>query len=217
VLSRKEENRVLKALNRVFLDNYPNAGRRGCPGSGVLKAIASRRLTLEEAEPWINHLSSCSPCTREFADLRKNSQRRRMVRLSAAAAGLLLAVAAGTWLLLRQPSGPAQFQAVTLDLTGQGILRGSEQNPPNPPLQLAKGHLDLTVYLPVGSESGMYEMQVVREPGRPIWSAQKEAKLENYKATLHVQADLTHLKPGLYLLAIRPNGWNWTYYPLLLK
>ena len=42
-------------------------------------------------------------------------------------------------------------------------------------------------------------------------------KLENYKSTLHVRANLSHLKPGLYLLAIRPRRWDWTYYPLVLK
>jgi hypothetical protein len=212
-----QEKQLLKGLSRVFLNDYPNPERQGCPGSGVLKAMAYRRLTLEEAEPWINHLSSCSPCTREFASFRKNFQRQRILRLAGIAAGLLLVVAAAAWLFLRQPSGTVRFQAATLDLTDRLILRGPEEGPPNPPLELAKGNLNLTVYLPVGSESGVYEIQVVREPGQPVWSAQGEAKLENHKATLHVQTDMSRLKPGLYLLAVRPKGWSWSYYPLVLK
>jgi hypothetical protein len=217
LLTRNEEKRLLKALSRVFLNDYPNPERRGCPGSDILKAMASRRLTLEESEPWINHLNACSPCTREFTEFRKNFQRQRILRLSGVAAGLLLVAALGAWLLLKRSAEPVRIEAVTLDLTNRGALRGSEENPPNSPLQLAKGHLDLTIYLPVGSEAGIYEMQVVREPGQPIWSAQGEVKLENYKATLRVQADLSRFNPGLYLLAIRPKGWSWSYYAVLLK
>jgi hypothetical protein len=217
LLTKKEEERLLKALNRVFLNGYPNPERKGCPGSDVLKAIASRRLTLEEAEPWIDHLSTCSPCTREFTEFRKHFQRQRILRLSGVAAGLLLVVALAAWLFLKRPAEPVRLEAVTLDLTNRGVLRGPEQNPPNSPLQLAKGHLDLTIYLPVGSETGIYEMQVVREPGQPIWSAQGEVKVENYKATLRVQADLSGFNPGLYLLAIRPKGWSWSYYPVILR
>src|SRR6516164_11247487 len=107
VLSKKEEKRLREALRRTFLDGYPNPERRGCPGSGILKAIASGKLTLEEAEPWINHLSSCSPCTREFAELRKDHQRRRIQRASGIAAGVLVVAAIGAWLWLKSPLGPA--------------------------------------------------------------------------------------------------------------
>jgi len=217
VLSSKEEERLLKALSRVFLNDHPNPERRGCPGSDILKAIASRRVTLEEAEPWISHLSSCSPCTGEFTDFRKNFQRQRILQLSSIAAALLLVVAASVWLFLRLSGGPVRFEAATLDLTDRGVLRGPEENPPKPPLQLVKGHLNLTVYLPVGSEPGTYEVQVVRKPDQPIWSSHGEVKFENYKASLHVQADLSQFKPGLYLLAIRAKDSLWSYYPLILK
>jgi hypothetical protein len=217
VLSKNEEKRLREALRRTFLDGYPNPERRGCPGSDILKAIASGKLTLEEAEPWINHLSACSPCTREFADLRKNFQMWRMLRLSAIAAAVLVVVGVAAWLFLRHPAGPVRIQAVTLDLTNQLILRGAEEHPPNPPLQLPRGNLNLTVYLPVGSEPGTYEVQVLREPGQPVWSAQAEVKLENFKATLRASADFSNLQSGLYLLAIRQKGLSWTYSPLVLK
>jgi hypothetical protein len=217
VLSKNEEKRLREALRRTFLHGYPNPERRGCPGSDILNAIASGKLTLEEAEPWINHLSSCSPCTREFSELRKGHQRRRILQVSGAAAGVLLAAAIAAWFLVRSSLGPAQLRPVTVDLSGWAILRGSEGSPPNPPLRLAKGYLDMTLYLPAGSEPGTYDVQLVREPGQPIWSAQREAKLENYKATLRVQVDLRHFSPGLYLLAFRRQDRSWTYIPLVLK
>ncbi len=217
VLSQQEEKRLLTALSRTFLDGYPNPERRGCPGIGVLKAIAGRRLTLEEAEPWIDHLSSCSPCTREFADLRHELRRHRAFQIGFVAAAIIIVVAVGAWLLLRQRTGPPQLQAAMLDLTDRGALRGPEETSPAPPLSLHRGLLDLTLYLPVGSQPGAYEVQVIREPGQPMWSAQGVVKLENGKATLHIRADLSNLPHGLYLLAVKPTRWSWNYYPLVLK
>jgi hypothetical protein len=217
VLSKKEEKQLRQALSRTFLEGYPNPDRRDCPGYDVLRAIASGKLTLEEAEPWIQHLSSCSPCTQEFSQIRKNLRKRTVRRFSAIAATVVLVISVLCWIFLRRNFEPVRLEKASLDLTGRGTIRGPEENPTSPPLQLPKADLDLTVYLPLGSAPGNYDIQVVRESGQPLWSAQGEVKIENYKSTLHVRANLSHLTSGLYLLAIRPRGWDWTYYPLVLK
>ena len=216
MLSKQEKKRLIEALNRTFLDGYPNPERRGCPGPDVLKAVAFRRLGLEEAEPWIDHLSSCSPCTREFVELRHAFQQRQRLRLAGIAAGLIIVLVAAAWLFLRQPA-TRPVETATLDLTNRGALRGAEQAQPNPPLELGRGNLNLTMYLPVGSEPGMYEVEVVQQPGQPIWSAEAQVNVENYKSTLHVRVDLSHFKRGLYLLAIRQKDTSWSYYPLVLR
>jgi hypothetical protein len=41
--------------------------------------------------PWIHHLTSCSPCTREFGELRKDHRRRRLLRTAGLAVGILVA------------------------------------------------------------------------------------------------------------------------------
>lgn len=217
MLSKKEEKQLRQALSRTFLEGYPNPDRRDCPGYDVLRAIASGKLTLEEAEPWIQHLSSCSPCTQEFSQIRKNLRKRTVRRFSAIAATVVLVISVLCWIFLRRNFEPVRLEKASLDLTGRGTIRGPEENPTSPPLQLPKADLDLTVYLPLGSAPGNYDIQVVRESGQPLWSAQGEVKIENYKSTLHVRANLSHLTSGLYLLAIRPRGWDWTYYPLVLK
>jgi len=132
VLSKNEETQLRKALSRTFLNGFPNPDRRGCPGSDILKVIASGKLTLEEAEPWIHHFSSCSPCTREFSEFRKAFQRRRVQRFAAIAAAILLVVSVLTWVFLRRSFEPARFEAASLDLTGRGVIRGPEENPQNP-------------------------------------------------------------------------------------
>ncbi len=217
VLSKNEEKQLREALSRTFLDGYPNPERRGCPGTDTLRAIAFEILTLEEAEPWIYHLSSCSPCTREFCELRKSHRRWRALRFYGIAASAVLAAGILAWFLVKVSFGPARLQPVTVDLTAWATVRGAESNPPNPPVQLARGYFDMTVYLPVGSEPGIYEIQVLREPDQPIWSARREVKLENYKATLRVQIDLRRFSPGLYLLAFRQQDRSWTYIPMVLK
>ena len=217
MLSKNEEKQLRQALSRTFLEGYPNPDRRGCPGYDILRAIASGKLTLEEAEPWIQHLSSCSPCTQDFSEIRKNLRIRTVRRFSAIAAAVVLFISVLCWIFLRRNFEPVRFEEASLDLTGRGTIRGPEENPTSPPLQLPKADLDLTVYLPLGSAPGNYDIQVVRESGQPLWSAQGEVKIENYKSTLHVRANLSHLKPGLYLLAIRPRRWDWSYYPLVLK
>ena len=216
MLSKHEERRLREALRRTFLDGHPNPERRGCPGSDILKAIASGKLTLEEAEPWIYHLSSCSPCTREFSELRKDHQSRRLQLVAGLAAGVLVLASIAIWLAVRRPAGPGHLRPVTIDLSNWATLRGPEGNA-NPPLQLAKGDLNLTLYLPAGNEPGTYDVQVVREPGQPIWSTQQQATFEDYKATLRLHVDLRQFSPGLYLLAFRLQGRSWTYIPLVLK
>jgi hypothetical protein len=69
--SVEDEKRILDALGRGLLKEFPNPERSGCPGSDVLKRIASKTMPLAEVERWLDHLGSCSPCYRDFSELRK--------------------------------------------------------------------------------------------------------------------------------------------------
>ncbi len=93
MLSRREEKELRELLRQTFLEDNPNPERRNCPGSDILKAIASGKITIEEAAPWINHFASCSPCTREFREFRKDHRRRRLLRIAGLAVGILVAAA----------------------------------------------------------------------------------------------------------------------------
>lgn len=66
--SSNEETRILEALGRGLLEEFPNPGRTGCPAAEVLKRIASHEMPLSEAEKWLDHLTSCSPCYRDFCE-----------------------------------------------------------------------------------------------------------------------------------------------------
>lgn len=89
MLSKHEERELRELLRQTFLEDHPNPERRDCPGSDILKATASGKITLEEAVPWIHHFASCSPCTREFREFRKDHRRERLLRIAGLAAGKL--------------------------------------------------------------------------------------------------------------------------------
>ncbi len=90
MLSRREERELRELLRQAFPANHPNPERRNCPGSGILKAMASGKITIEEAVPWIHHFTSCSPCTREFSEFRKDYRRLRLPRIAGLAVGILV-------------------------------------------------------------------------------------------------------------------------------
>jgi hypothetical protein len=216
-LTKREERRLIRAYQRVVLGGeFPNPDRAGCPDSKILEAMALRKLQSEQVLDWIEHLGTCSPCFREYTQFREDYKRLRFRRIASMAACVVAVAAVVVWLAVNHLVGPGHLQSVTLDLFSRETLRGPEGNA-NPPLQLTRGYLSLTVYLPAGNEPGVYDVQVVREPGQPIWSAQGEATFENYKATLRVKVDLRRFNPGSYLLAFRRQDRSWTYIPLVLK
>jgi predicted anti-sigma-YlaC factor YlaD len=131
-------------------------------------------------------------------------------------AAFALAVLAGLWLYrthnLPQP-GPV---AVTIDLTERGQTRGLEQRT-QPPIELPRAKLDLTVEMPIGALPGKYEVGVASEHGSPTVTATGSAALINHVTTLHVTLDLTKYRSGSYRFAARPVSWDWAYYPLRIK
>jgi Putative zinc-finger len=108
------------------------------------------------------------------------------------------------------------YQAATLDLRKWSVLRG-ENNPPNSPLQLPRKPLALSILLPVGREPGAYEVTVSRTPGQPLTSVGSNGQFEDHITVLHAKIDLTALPSGTYQLGVRQQGWDWTYYPLVLR
>jgi Putative zinc-finger len=113
-------------------------------------------------------------------------------------------------------SPPDNYQAAVLDLRKWVVLRG-ENNPPRSPLQLSRGPLALSILLPVGREPGAYDVTVSRTPGEPLVSTRSNGQFEDHITVLHVKMDLTALPAGTYQLGVRQQGWDWTYFPLLLR
>jgi len=99
-LADKQEEKLRQLAKELFLNEYPNPERKGCPDSQTIRAIAFGKLRGEQASEWRTHFATCSPCTREYAGFRQEFQRvKRLQALGAIAAAVVLAVMAG-WLAL---------------------------------------------------------------------------------------------------------------------
>lgn len=85
------------------------------------------------------------------------------------------------------------------------------------PLMLLRGIDDVSLYLPTGSRTGTYDLAVFQEPGTPLVSATGDAATEGSLTVLKAKLDVSKMHSGHYLLAIRPTGVDWSYYPLVIR
>jgi hypothetical protein len=217
-LPKKQEEKLRKLAKELFLNEYPNPERKGCPDSQTIRAIAFGKLRGEQARQWQTHFATCSPCTREYAGFRQEFQRvRRLRALSAVAAAVVLAVIAGWLALTRLGSRGQSWQQASLDLRGHEAFRGAESPQTLPPLELARARLELSLDLPTGSEAGNYDIQVVQGAARPVATARGTAELVGGVAVLKVRIDLGQARPGPSSLLVRRPGQSWTRYAVLLR
>lgn len=215
--SRRDERRILDVLGRGLLKDFPNPERIGCPGADVLKRIASHEMPLSEAEKWLDHLGSCSPCYADFKRLQEahGSRQRRVVL--AVAAGILLAVAVTGWTLLHKQSENLTAQRAVLDLRDRSIARGTEANPGEPPLEIGRTVSHVKIYLPLGSSDGYYGVRISGSEDRVLVSTNGIASTQEGITSLVVDVNLSSASPGLYLLQLQKAGSGWTSYPLRVK
>lgn len=72
-------NRVQERIQKAILESYPNPNREGCPGSDALLDMAMRAAecgTLD-GDPRFKHVTHCSPCYRDFLNLRETLRNPR--------------------------------------------------------------------------------------------------------------------------------------------
>ena len=213
----KDEKRVLDALGRGLLREFPNPERVGCPPSEVLKGMASRRVPLAEAEKWLDHLGSCSPCYRDFSQFQKAHQLRRRRTVLAIAASILICASAAGWGLVRWHNRNEIAQVAVLDLRNRSATRGSEPNPEVKPLQVSREASRLGILLPLGSSEGEYDVRIATQSGESLVTAIGTAKLSSGVTTLRVMLRMSSVSPGTYILQIREVGLEWNSYPLTLR
>jgi hypothetical protein len=215
--SRRDEKRILDVLGRGLLKDFPNPERIGCPGTDVLKKIASHEMPLSEADKWLNHLGSCSPCYSDFKRFGEAFERQRRQRWLAAAAGILLAVGVLGWALLHKRNESFVAQTAVLDLRDRSVARGGEPTPGEQPLELSRRVKRLTVHLPLGSPEGPYELRIAITTGSAIFTANGVASLKDGVTSIDAAVDLSSASSGRYVLQIRRPNSEWSSYPLLLR
>jgi hypothetical protein len=215
--SRRDERRILDVLGRGLLKDFPNPERIGCPGADVLKNIASHEMPLSEADKWLDHLGSCSPCYADFKRFREAFERQRRQRWLAAAAGILFAVGVLGWALLHKRNESLVAQTAVLDLRDRSVARGGEPTPGEQPLELSRAVKHLNVYLPRGSAEGPYELRIAITAGSAIFTTNGVASLKDGVTSIEAAVDLSSEPPGRYVLQVRKPNSEWNSYPLLLR
>lgn len=238
-----------RVLQEAILRNYPNPERKGCPGTRILKEAAGQRLPFQHPHwEHISHCSPCYREFLEFRNdvlNRRSAERRRSRALVVALVGLLVAGAAVHWTtrsrapikpvpeVVRQPSAPAPVPPPTeqssptvtavLNLESESTTR-SVPEPGAPPVvgelqRVPRGRLALSIYLPLGSQPGSYEIHLLKKQSdsTPLATFSGTAKIENGLTVLRISPDFSNQEVGTYIIAIRHETESWRYYRVALS
>lgn len=172
-------------------------------------------MPLADAEKWLDHLGSCSPCYRDFSQLRAAYRQRRTRRILAAAASVLIVVGLTTWAILSQHN-TGRIAAV-VDLRDRSIARGTEPPLTESALQLPRNVAHLDIYLPLGSSDGPYDLRITSLRNELFFSGTREANLNSGLTVLRVDIGTSIAKPGDYLLQIRKHDSEWVSFSVQVR
>jgi hypothetical protein len=171
---------------------------------------------LSQAGPLLDHLTSCSPCYRDFLGLQAKYRQRRTRMIFAVAASVLIVVGLATWVTLRRDNN-AQIARAVVDLRDRSAARGTGPHSNEMPIEIFRNVLNLEVYLPLGSSEGSYEFRVVTDAGQTVSSAAGIAKVKSGITSLRLSVNISSARPGPYTLQLRKVGSDWSSYPLQIR
>jgi hypothetical protein len=137
----------------------------------------------------------------------------------AAAAVRIAILVAIIWFIKTWTHGAAptqRYEEYAVDFSRQPALQPESRPSTAPPAAIPRGRLDLVVHLGLGIQPGLYDVVLTRG-GATYCVASGTTELENRKPVLRVKLDLTQAPAGYSLLGIRPAGWKWRYYKVILK
>jgi hypothetical protein len=246
-LSKREDRALHRALASVVLTQYPNPERKNCPGTPVLRAIATKSIPMRN--PAHEHVGACSPCFSELTDIRRTLHRRNLWAMGTTAAAVLIlaAVLVAYFDFLRvdspareqavQPVGPtrvpqpgdssptappspAEYEMALLDLRNASATRTVQPSGSSSsvqPVEIPRGLLALTIQLPIGSEAGSYEVEIRKANKPAIWTVQGQAIIERGMTKLIINVDASSIQPGDYEFAWRLVDFEWRVYPIMIR
>ncbi len=173
-------------------------------------------MPLDEAEKWLDHLGSCSPCYSDFSQFREAYELRRKRTLLAVAASILIVAGIASWVLIQRHNESLVAQTAVLDLRKRSLSRGAEPNPGEPPLDVNRSVSHLSIYLPLGSSEGQYEIRIATPSGESLVAASGTAKLKDHITSVQIAVSFSSARPGPYVLQVRRAGLEWNIYPLVV-
>ena len=217
-------------LDEVLSRANPNPERIGCPPRDTLIGLARRARPL--GDPAYEHLVKCSPCYGEFRAMQEERSVRPVAGatsswsrwMAAAAIVLLTAGLAGIWFYVAgrtvpvaptsdSPSQSAEVLSTELDLRKFTATRSQQTDVETAPVTLPSALVDLTLLMPVGSEPGSYDVQLLDADLESKASADATGEIRDYVTTVRTTLDLRSVPPGTYQLAVRRAGDDWRLFP----
>jgi hypothetical protein len=217
-------------IDELFARANANPTRAGCPAHDVLIALAHKRRPI--SDPAYEHLAKCSACYREFRGFQQaptHWMSRRKAAWVAAAAALIISAAGAVWFSMSSvrergtppqrsiPESQVAERRMEVDLRKYSVTRTEQQKRETEPVPLVRGRLNVTILLPVGSEPGKYDVQILDSNLRSQTSSAGEATIREFVTTLQTMIDLRSLTPGAYQLALRRDSEDWHLFPAEVK
>lgn len=174
-------------------------------------------MPLDQAEKWLDHLGSCSPCYSDFSEFRKSYELRKKRTLLAIAASILIVAGLAGWALFPKQRKPLVTETAMLDLRNRSIPRGTEPNPAEPPLAVSRAAAHWNIFLPFGSNDGPYDIRLLAGSGELLVSTKADAKLTDGVAVIQISVDLSSRSPGQCVLRLTRNGAQESSYVVELR
>jgi len=204
-------------IDELFAGANPNPRRVGCPRSRVLRAAAYRKLPMQHEA--YSHLSECSDCYREFRAYQESRPRALSIRAALAAAAIVVVMIGGAYLvrslgILSSSRGPV---AMVLDYRDESVTRSEAGDPMRSAKALPKANLAVTIFPPIGSEPGQYEVRLVDGSGQVRFGRAAVAHMEDFAVRFKVSLDLYSVPRGSYSLEIRRVGEDWDPHPVVIR
>ncbi len=97
------------------------------------------------------------------------------------------------------------------------MLRSEQSGDQPEAVPLPTGVVELTLLLPVGSEPGPYDIQVLDADLKSRASAHASGEIQNFVTTIRATLDLRTVPSGTYQLAVRREGDDWRMFPARVK
>jgi hypothetical protein len=210
----------LKWFRQAILKAYPNPQRFGCPSLDALEGMARRTVPMGAAEQ--EHVFHCSPCFSTYLGIRNQIRRDRLIRITTVWTLATLLVAGITYSgyrALHHSPAPQEF-ATAFNFQDRPVFRGPHQAAVDPsPFVLPRGIVLVSVTLPLGSQPGMYQLEIYRDgQTHPLLTASGQAILQSNGSTvLVVHLDSSKLRSGQYQLGVGKNDSDWSYSALVLR
>jgi hypothetical protein len=219
---------------------FPNPGREGCPGHGMLRAMAYRERLLSLEDLPISHVVHCSPCFQEYLRLRRISPFRRRLQIAAVSI-VAIAVCVTAMQYIRtyirgsrtpnasearpprpQPGGAnpavsAPRLPIKIDLAAFSPPRGIGKGDSGKAIHLPQALLRVTLQMPLGMEPGEYAVQLKDSAGTLYADTRAPGRISDGITSLEVDLDLRAMSQASFILMIRPPGLDWRTFPVVVE